>query len=182
MHRDLRHATPASSCWTMSPCCSPQGGSRGTRTHNGFTRTCFQDRALIRPDDFQHESSDARPKSKPPTIAPLAICLPERPAGVEPALPPWQGSRLPLHHGRVVKRRIVKELEEHRVGLEPTSPRYEGGILPLNDQCFLRGQEAGNRSRIRFLRTTVLSPVSCPGRTAGARTQTRPVKSRGCCR
>ena len=24
----------------------------------------------------------------------------ERPAGVEPALPPWQGSRLPLHHGR----------------------------------------------------------------------------------
>ena len=25
----------------------------------------------------------------------------KRPAGVEPALPPWQGSRLPLHHGRV---------------------------------------------------------------------------------
>lgn len=24
----------------------------------------------------------------------------ERPAGVEPAHPPWQGSRLPLHHGR----------------------------------------------------------------------------------
>ncbi len=23
----------------------------------------------------------------------------EHPAGVEPALPPWQGSRLPLHHG-----------------------------------------------------------------------------------
>ena len=25
----------------------------------------------------------------------------QRPAGVEPALPPWQGSRLPLHHGRI---------------------------------------------------------------------------------
>lgn len=25
----------------------------------------------------------------------------ERPAGVEPAHPPWQGDRLPLHHGRV---------------------------------------------------------------------------------
>jgi hypothetical protein len=24
----------------------------------------------------------------------------ERPAGIEPAFPPWQGSRLPLHHGR----------------------------------------------------------------------------------
>ena len=27
--------------------------------------------------------------------------LPERPAGVEPAHPPWQGDRQPLHHGRV---------------------------------------------------------------------------------
>ena len=25
----------------------------------------------------------------------------ERPAGIEPALPPWQGGRLPLHHGRI---------------------------------------------------------------------------------
>jgi hypothetical protein len=33
----------------------------------------------------------------------------ERPAGVEPALPPWQGSRLPLHHGRLVGSRIVKD-------------------------------------------------------------------------
>ena len=30
-----------------------------------------------------------------------ASCQSKRPAGVEPALPPWQGSRLPLHHGRV---------------------------------------------------------------------------------
>lgn len=32
---------------------SVQGGSRGTRTHNGrFARTCFRGRLLIRPDDF----------------------------------------------------------------------------------------------------------------------------------
>ncbi len=31
----------------------------------------------------------------------------ERPAGVEPALPPRQGGRLPLHHGRI---QIVKDL------------------------------------------------------------------------
>ncbi len=39
------------------------------------------------------------------------------PAGVEPALPPWQGGRLPLHHGHIGRRRIVKD--GHRVGLEP---------------------------------------------------------------
>lgn len=33
----------------------------------------------------------------------------KRPAGVEPALPPWQGSRLPLHHGRLVGCRVVKD-------------------------------------------------------------------------
>src|SRR5262249_39593750 len=31
------------------------------------------------------------------------------PAGVEPAHPPWQGGRLPLHHGHVRRPRIVKE-------------------------------------------------------------------------
>ena len=31
------------------------------------------------------------------------------PAGVEPARPPWQGGRLPLHHGHDRRLRIVKE-------------------------------------------------------------------------
>ena len=52
----------------------------------------------------------------------------ERPAGVEPAHPPWQGDRLPLHHGRLVGSRIVKD-QEHRVGLEPTLPHYGCGVL-----------------------------------------------------
>ena len=33
----------------------------------------------------------------------------ERPAGVEPARPPWQGDRLPLHHGRFGVDQIVKD-------------------------------------------------------------------------
>ena len=31
---------------------SSLSGSRGTRTHNGLTRNCFQDSALIQPVDF----------------------------------------------------------------------------------------------------------------------------------
>ncbi len=46
-------------------------GSRETRTHNGLTRTCFQDRLLIRPDDFhyklrQQESNPRHDGSEPP--------------------------------------------------------------------------------------------------------------------
>ena len=81
----------------------------------------------------------------------------ERPAGVEPALPPWQGSRLPLHHGRLCHNQIVKQ-REHRAGLEPASPHYGCGVL------------AARR------------PVLVVSRTRGARTLTRLVKSQGCCR
>lgn len=42
----------------------------------------------------------------------------KRPAGVEPALPPWQGGRLPLHHGRDISvpdcQRIVRAPGETR--------------------------------------------------------------------
>jgi hypothetical protein len=41
-----------------------------------------------------------RPKRRGMTIFPTHSHTQKRPAGVEPALPPWQGSRLPLHHGR----------------------------------------------------------------------------------
>lgn len=52
----------------------------------------------------------------------------ERPAGIEPALPPWQGSTLPLHHGRLCYDQIVKE-REHWAGLEPALPHYGCGVL-----------------------------------------------------
>ena len=50
----------------------------------------------------------------------------ERPVGVEPTRPPWQGDRLPLHHGRVHQSRAsggsctrVPTLEEWRVSVTP---------------------------------------------------------------
>src|SRR6266436_1138244 len=59
----------------------------------------------------------------------------ERPAGVEPALPPWQGSRLPLHHGRErIADRIVKE---QSTGWD-SNPRHRitgAESSPLDDQC-----------------------------------------------
>ncbi len=59
----------------------------------------------------------------------------ERPAGVEPALSPWQGDRLPLHHGRVVVCRIVKD--QQSTGRDSNSRRRITGAVssPLDDQC-----------------------------------------------
>ena len=51
------------------------------------------------------------------------------PAGVEPARPPWRGGRLPLHHGHISRRRIVKEprapggTRTHVAALRVRSPR-----------------------------------------------------------
>ncbi len=56
------------------------------------------------------------------------VLITERPVGVEPTRPTWQGDRLPLHHGRLVGCRIVKD-REHREGLEPSSPHYGCGVL-----------------------------------------------------
>ncbi len=64
----------------------------------------------------------------------------ERPAVAKCALLPWQSSRLPLHHGRLVGSRIVKD-REHREGLEPSSPHYGCGVLATGRpvQCFSMG-------------------------------------------
>ncbi len=60
----------------------------------------------------------------------------ERPAGVEPALPPWQGSRLPLHHGRLWQNQIVKELQSTRWDSNPRRRITSAESSPLDDQCF----------------------------------------------
>jgi hypothetical protein len=69
-HPNLRFAGPTSSCWTMSPFVS---GSRGTRTHKRVSpATCFQDRLLIRPDDFlelRGLESNQRPPGSEPGVA-----------------------------------------------------------------------------------------------------------------
>ena len=51
-----------------------------------------------------------------------SVSMKERPAGVEPARPPWQGDRLPLHHGRLSLAPNCQRSPEHREGLEPSSP------------------------------------------------------------
>jgi hypothetical protein len=61
------------------------------------------------------------------------------PAGVEPALPPWQGDRLPLHHGHSLAKPNCQGIGEHRVGLEPTSPHYGCGVLATRRPVLITG-------------------------------------------
>ncbi len=86
----------------------------------------------------------------------------KRPVGVEPTLPPWQGSRLPLHHGRKnaslpnCQRSIRRSVQEHRAGIEPASPRYDGGVLPLDHQCLFQTVSSGigeNRTHIARIKS-----------------------------
>ena len=75
----------------------------------GRNRTCegaINSRPTV-PARKHHKNQSARLGSNQHFRAPKARGIPivshtpkERPAGVEPALPPWRGSRLPLHHGR----------------------------------------------------------------------------------
>ena len=60
-----------------------QHGSHRNLSQDGRIRTGD----LVRPKHAEYQAF-------------LRPVLRERPAGVEPALPPWQGGRLPLHHGR----------------------------------------------------------------------------------
>lgn len=55
----------------------------------------------------------------------------ERPVGIEPTLPPWQGSRLPLHHGRLLNLRVRPE------GLEPSPIRLKAEDAAANTSVSL---------------------------------------------
>ena len=61
----------------------------------------------------------------------------ERPAGIEPALPPWQGSRLPLHHGRLS---VTTKLSNSKSTGPDSNRRHRitgAESWPLDDQCLL---------------------------------------------
>ena len=94
--------------------------------------------------------------------------MPERPAGVEPAHPPWQGDRLPLHHGRLVGSRIVKD-REHREGLEPSSPHYGCGVLAARSPVLVVVSGTGGyRTHIIRFKRPVHYPVCHSPESVGA--------------
>ncbi len=81
------------------------------------------------------------------------------PAGIEPALPPWQGSRLPLHHGHTPPKPNCQGDREHRVGLEPTSPHYGCGVFAARRPMrFVAGNGTRGARTLTFL---VKSQVLC---------------------
>jgi hypothetical protein len=59
----------------------------------------------------------------------------KRPAGVEPALPPWQGSRLPLHHGRDLEMLNCQRTKSTGPESNRRCRVTSAESLPLNDQC-----------------------------------------------
>ena len=87
----------------------------------------------------------------------------ERPAGVEPALPPWQGSRLPLHHGRLSCFQLSK-IESTGRDSNPRS-RFTGAVSwPLDDQCLLSVGPVGiepTSSGLRDRCITLSATVPC---------------------
>jgi hypothetical protein len=73
--------------------------------------------------------------------------------GVEPTLPPWQGSRLPLHHGRLFGYQIVKDHQS--TGPDSNRRRRITGAesSPLDDQCLLSVGPEGLEPSPAWVRT-----------------------------
>lgn len=99
----------------------------------------------------------------------------ERPAGVEPAHPPWQGDRLPLHHGRygeVSGEKSVMSDQRQKFSLlrsPPASHLPPVGCTelskngPRTESCVLSRAPGGTRTHVAALR------MRSPGRlTTGA--------------
>jgi hypothetical protein len=81
-----------------------------------------------------------READEPAHPSPVMIDRSKCPAGVEPARPPWQGGRLPLHHGHIgITEAELSKTRGHRVGLEPTLPRYEGGLFAARGPVRMSG-------------------------------------------
>jgi hypothetical protein len=55
LHPGLQRAMLMSSCWTMTP----KRKSWDSNPQAALAATCFQDRLLIRPDDFRTEAAEA---------------------------------------------------------------------------------------------------------------------------
>jgi hypothetical protein len=102
----------------------------------------------------------------------------ERPAGIEPAHPPWQGSRLPLHHGRLISSCFNCQRAKSTGSDSNRRRRITGAeSLPLNDQCFVVCGTRGIRTLTSPVKSQVCSnntsvPLEgCRIRDAGSREQ-----------
>jgi hypothetical protein len=74
------------------------------------------------------------------------------PAGVEPARPPWQGGRLPLHHGHDPHRSNCQRAESTEWDSNPRR-RITGAVSsPLDDRCLHRNGTGGARTLTTRLR------------------------------
>ena len=95
------------------------------------------------------------------------------PAGVEPARSPWQGDRLPLHHGHCDRRRIVKENQSTGWGSNPRHRLTRAVSCLLDHQCKPRVGPEGLEPSPAWLRArcaaanTLVPPIarSRPGRS-----------------
>ena len=144
-------------------CSSPASGSRGTRTHKrDVPAACFQDRFLIRPDDFHNlqvagVGIESTPPGSEPSIATssdypaMSVCQVTRPrlissriagAGIEPAPPGSKPS--------IAANSDYPAMKEGRVGLEPTrgclTNTCSAAELPTQSRV-----PCGNRTRLSSL-------------------------------
>ena len=135
---------------------SVRSGSRETRTRNGVNRTCFQDRLLIRPDDFRkvpgvgieptpswfrarrhYQQQLPRNRSAQATQVARRGSRLVRGAGLEPASPGSKPGSLPLADPR------VKKATECPAGIEPALPAWKAGTSAARP----RAQSCGGRNR-----------------------------------
>ena len=89
----------------------------------------------------------------------------ERPAGVEPALPPWQGSRLPLHHGRIFRKQLVKDNHSEPGGTRTLTTRVRAGNAAASTSSSQVGSEGLEPSPQRLKAAcAAVTPRPCQNR------------------
>ena len=170
MHRDLRLATPVSSCWTMSPILCErftftihlQGTPPGTRTGDqlGSNQSCCQlhqgrvvisgrrgtrtPKRLAPPPVFKTGSSSGR---MPSVVFHKLRGLEsnQRPPGSEPGV--TTSSNYP---GSSLSRDTIKSRQARGEGIEPSLPGSKPGGLPLADPRS-QGVPCGSRTHLASL-------------------------------
>jgi hypothetical protein len=109
-----------------------------------------------------------------PTSRVVSFCD-KCPAGVEPARPPWQGGRLPLHHGHDRYRPTCQRTESTEWDSNPRCRLTRAVSWPLDDQCQHQNGTGGARTlttRLRAGRSAARTsiPINIASRPRRSRT------------